>query len=108
MSQLTFDGIVEGEKPESWYKGRTLSHSSIGLYRTCPQRWKFRYIDKVPEKPKSFFSFGKSVHAGLEFLFEKLNEPLPALDDLLVNYKNTWLSEGYETPAQEKWFYQEG
>lgn len=116
MSQLSLDGFAE-EKPSdpevtvdqksSWYKGRVLSHSSVNLYQTCPQKWKFRYIDKVPEKPKSFFSFGKSVHASLEFLFEK-DKSKPSLDDLLSHYKTNWLSQGYETPAQEKWFYQEG
>ncbi len=125
MSQLTFDGFIGGAPSKtaaavpggrsvdeitngSWYKGRVLSHSSIGMYRACPQRWKLRYIDKVPEKPKSFFSFGKSVHAGLEFLFEKIGEALPTLDDVLSHYKTNWLREGYETGAQEKWFYQEG
>jgi RecB family exonuclease len=116
MSQLSFDGFnpTTDNKPlspepaaPSWYKGRTLSHSSISLYQTCPQKWKFRYIDKVPEKPKSFFSFGKSVHASLEFLFEKVKAK-PELEDVLSHYKTNWLSEGYETPAQEKWFYQEG
>lgn len=112
MSQLTFDGfppfapLTTGAK--GGYKGRVLSHSSVGLYRTCPQKWKFRYVDKVPEKPRSFFSFGKSVHGGLEFLFEKIDEPRPLLEDMLSHYKSTWIREGYETPAQEKWFFQEG
>ena len=63
--QLTFDGIAPVVPPapvevpsvprkETWYKGRVLSHSSIMLYRTCPQKWKFKYVDKVPEKPRSF------------------------------------------------------
>lgn len=119
--QLSFDGFVEETLPETvlegkapWYTGRTLSHSSISLYRTCPQRWKFRYIDKIPEKPRSFFSFGKCVHASLEFLYEKVAQnaggaaALPTLDEVLAHYKNGWLRDGYESPAQEKWFFQEG
>ncbi len=114
MSQLTFEGFTGGKPeptplvPASWYKGRTLSHSSISLYRSCPQKWKFRYVDKVPEKPKSFFSFGKSVHTGLEFLFENVKGPLPTLEEVLAHYKEKWISEGYETAPQEKWFFQEG
>lgn len=121
MSQLTFDGFVpEGpaigppvEIPvvgtrADWYKGRVLSHSSVSLYRACPQKWKFRYIDKVPEKPKSFFSFGKSVHAALEFLFNGFPTTLPTLEEVLSDYKAHWIREGYETPALEKWFFQEG
>ena len=109
MNQLTFEGDVvqEGVKKESWYKGRTLSHSSVLLYRVCPQKWKFRYVDKIPERPRSYFSFGKSVHAGLEFLLTKLQGDLPTLEELLSSYKSNWLREGYGTPTQEKWFFQE-
>jgi RecB family exonuclease len=98
----------EVARVESWYKGRVLSHSSISMYRACPQRWKFRYIDKVPEKPRSHFSFGKSVHSALEFLFEKIGEPWPSLDVVVEQYRLKWLREGYESPVQEKWFFQEG
>ncbi len=121
MTQLTFDGAVnDGANPKSlsdvtpentsnsWYKGRVLSHSSVGLYRTCPQKWKFRYVDKIPEKPRSFFSFGKSVHTGLEFLFGRSKDTLPTFDELVAHYKENWLREGYESPQQEKWFFQEG
>src|ERR1044071_6804402 len=118
MSQLTFGdmfGDSETSSPEknfsnkeSLYKGRTLSHSSISLYKTCPQKWNFRYVDKIPEVPKSYFSFGKSVHNGLEFLFSKSKEILPALEEVLAFYKEKWIREGYETVAQERWFYQEG
>ncbi|MFN0117686.1 MAG: RecB family exonuclease [Elusimicrobiota bacterium] len=118
MSQLSFDGFGAEEKKvspapvapkiESWYKGRALSHSSMSMYKTCPQRWKFRYIDKTPEKPKSFFSFGKSVHGGLEFLFEKTSALIPPIEAVLEYYKNTWIREGYETASQERWFFQEG
>ena len=51
---------------------RPLSHSSITLYNECPQKYKFRYIDAVPEKPRHFFSFGRSVHSALEPFGESL------------------------------------
>jgi len=111
MNQLTFGDNLSEEKQkkkESWYKGRTLSHSSISTYQQCPQKWKFRYIDKVPERPRSFFSFGKSVHSGMEYLFAQMKESFPALEKVLTHYREGWLSEGYETPAQEKWFFKEG
>lgn len=121
MSQLSFTGFGAEAEPAAetpatkvapievapWYKGRTLSHSSISTYRACPLKWKFRYVDKVPDKPRSFFSFGKSVHAGLEFLFTK-RDAWPTLEQLLEQYRLQWLREGYESPAQEKWFFQEG
>lgn len=115
MSQLTFEGF-SGEAPipspaESKAvkpAGRVLSHSSISMYRACPQKWKFRYIDKVPEKPKSFFSFGKSVHAGLEFLFSKREGPMPTIEEVIAHYKANWIVEGYAPGKEQQWFYNEG
>ena len=48
---------------------RPLSHSSITLYNECPQKYKFRYLDRIPETPRHYFSFGHSVHLALESTF---------------------------------------
>ena len=122
MEQLNFDSLTGTTTPASEaaappraevfsmkpYFNKPLSHSSVSLYETCPQRFKFRYIDKLPEKPKPFFSFGKSVHAGLEFLFAKLSGPWPSVEELVDFYKKNWLREGYETPEQERDYYLDG
>jgi putative RecB family exonuclease len=121
MEQLDFESFAEtspapeavikpqgSSSPMKPYFNKPLSHSSISMYETCPQRFKFRYIDRIPEKPKSFFSFGKSVHAGLEFLFMNLSGPLPGLEELIDFYKKGWIREGYETPSLERDYYLEG
>jgi RecB family exonuclease len=79
---------------------RTLSHSSIQLYLDCPLKWKFKYIDKVPEKPKSFFSFGKSVHATLQFFYDR--KTAPTLDETLNHFNSNWISEGYKDSIHEE------
>lgn len=110
MSQLTFGESFHKETDgKSWYSGRTLSHSSVSTYQQCPQKWKFRYVDKIPEKPRSYFSFGKSVHSGLEYLFLNLHQDaFPPLERVLDSFQKSWLSEGYDTPQQERWFFKEG
>jgi len=119
MEQLDFESFAGTTQspgapaPDSGFSmkpffNRPLSHSSISMYATCPQRFKFRYIDKIPEKPKSFFSFGKSVHAGLEYLFANITGPWPAVEELVDFYKKNWIREGYESPAQERDNYLEG
>ena len=30
---------------------RHLSPSSAGAYEQCPRRWKFRYLDRLPDPP---------------------------------------------------------
>ncbi len=87
---------------------RPLSHSSISLYQECPQKYKFKYVDKIPEKPRHFFSFGQSVHLALEYFYGvKVPEP-PALADLLKNYKEIWVSAGYKDKFQEEEYFAEG
>jgi putative RecB family exonuclease len=87
---------------------RPLSHSSISLYSECPQKYKFKYVDKIPEKPRHFFSFGQSVHLALEYFYgPKVPQP-PTLKELLQNYKDIWVVGGYKDQAQEIEYFEEG
>jgi putative RecB family exonuclease len=87
---------------------RPLSHSSITLYNECPQKYKFRYVDEIPEKPRHFFSFGRSVHSALEFFYGAKTPVPPTLDELLKSYKETWVVEGYRNQSEEIEYFEEG
>ena len=87
---------------------RPLSHSSITLYHECPQKYKFRYVDAVPEKPRHFFSFGRSVHSALEYFYGAKTPVPPTLAELLKNYKEIWVAEGYRDQSQEVEYFEEG
>ncbi len=87
---------------------RPLSHSSISLYEECPQKYKFRYIDRVPEKPKYFFSFGSSVHEALEFFYGVKTLPAPTLEEVLGYYREHWISAGYKDNIQEQEYFANG
>jgi putative RecB family exonuclease len=52
-----------------------LSHSSVSTYLECPLRWKFLYVDRLPEAPRGYFSFGRTVHAVLEELLRPFVVP---------------------------------
>ncbi|MCI4332912.1 MAG: PD-(D/E)XK nuclease family protein [Thermoplasmata archaeon] len=43
-----------------------LSYSSVRAYLECPLRWKYLYVDRLPEAPRSYFSFGRTIHSVLE------------------------------------------
>jgi CRISPR/Cas system-associated exonuclease Cas4 (RecB family) len=43
-----------------------LSYSGFRAYTECPLKWKFLYIDRLPELPRGYFSFGRSIHSALE------------------------------------------
>lgn len=86
---------------------RALSHSSISLYQECPQKFKFRYVEGIKEAPKSYFSFGQSVHKTLEFLYSSQLIP-PALPEVLTHYETNWVKEGYKSPQEENIKFAEG
>ncbi|MBI5245593.1 MAG: PD-(D/E)XK nuclease family protein [Elusimicrobia bacterium] len=87
---------------------RPLSHSSISLYNECPQKYKFKYVDKIPEKPRHFFSFGQSVHLALEYFYSKTEPVAPSLEALLKHYREIWVKPGYRDESQEAEYFEEG
>ncbi len=52
-----------------------LSYSSYHTYSECPLRWKFLYVDHLPETPHGYFTFGRVVHSVLEDLVRPLLVP---------------------------------
>ena len=106
-----------------------LSYSSFHTYEECPLRWKFLYVDRLPETPRGYFTFGRVVHSVLEELVRPLLVPgprrLPSGDaqrtldefhpegvgptprqpiseeELLALYDRSWLSDGYTSPEEE-------
>lgn len=87
---------------------RPLSHSSMSMFSECPQKYKFKYVDKIPEKPRHFFSFGTSVHTALEFFYGGKELPAPTLDKVLEHYRANWLTVGYKDSLQEQEYFEQG
>jgi len=108
--------------------GSALSYSSVRAYLECPLRWKFLYVDHLPEAPRGYFSFGRSVHSVLEAMLLPLVRPapkvvaegvaqttldewpgetvsapgrLPSREEVLAEYEKDWVSEGYTSPDEE-------
>src|SRR5438093_1561382 len=50
--------------------GPSLSPSRAGDFMTCPLLYRFRVIDKLPEKPSPAATRGTLVHSVLERLFD--------------------------------------
>ncbi len=103
-----------------------LSYSSYRTYLECPLRWKYLYVDRLPETPRGYFTFGRVVHSVLEELLRPLVVPAArrasateaqrTLDDweargappapmsrsdLLAAYERAWSSDGYTSPEEE-------
>lgn len=71
------------------------SYSKMSLYEECPLKYKFKYIDKIKEEPKYYFSFGSSVHTALEFLYSVKNPPFPTAEEVCEAFRQDWRSKSY-------------
>ena len=71
-----------------------ISWSAISTFRTCPLKYKFRYIDGLPEESvSSALVFGTGIHSAVEQHYQSIlsGDPKPDLDALLFAYRSAWL-----------------
>ncbi|MEE9289356.1 MAG: ATP-dependent DNA helicase [Bacteroidota bacterium] len=68
-----------------------LSFSQIDTYQTCPLKYKFRYIYKIPTPPKAYFVYGDIQHRVLEAFFSKIKRGEEVSDETLQRlYQERW------------------
>ena len=84
-----------------------LSFSRVDSYLTCPLKFRYGYVDRLPAEPSPNLSWGSSLHAALECWWDrKLPEP-PPVDVLLQGLYDGWDDSGFEGMAREeklKWY----
>ncbi len=77
-----------------------ISWSAISTFRTCPLKYKFRYIDGLPEESvSSALVFGTGIHTAVEqhFQAQLAGDPKPDLNALLFAYRSAWLPHEPDT-----------
>ncbi|MFQ5797944.1 MAG: ATP-dependent helicase [Bacteroidota bacterium] len=79
-----------------------LSFSQIETYRTCPLKYKFRYIYRIPTPPKAYFVYGEIQHRVLEAFFSKIKRGEEVNDDTLRHlYEQRWREGGFVDTLQQ-------
>ncbi len=71
-----------------------ISWSAISTFRTCPLKYKFRYIDGMPEESvSSALVFGTGIHTAIEQHFQAIlsGEEQPDIERLMFAYRSAWL-----------------
>jgi putative RecB family exonuclease len=71
-----------------------ISWSALSTFRQCPLKYKFRYIDGLPEESvSSALVFGSGVHTAVEQHFQSLlsGDDQPDVDRLMFAYRSAWL-----------------
>ncbi len=92
-----------------------LSYSHIQTYERCPRRYKFAYVEKIPQPLSKSLSFGTSLHNTLyKFLtiYQKIKQeqqqhslfdpaPVPpGYQTLLSCLDESWLETGYSSAEE--------
>jgi putative RecB family exonuclease len=96
--------VLRPEKPDSTnpanevakkITGRDyVSWSAISTFRTCPLKYKFRYIDGLPEESvSSALVFGTGIHTAVEQHYQAIlsGEEKPDVERLMFAYRSAWL-----------------
>jgi putative RecB family exonuclease len=71
-----------------------VSWSALSTFRTCPLKYKFRYVDGLPEESVSAaLVFGTGIHTAIEEHFQAIlaGDTMPDVDKLLFAYRSAWL-----------------
>lgn len=84
-----------------------LSYSKLRIYRQCPLRYRFTYLDRLPRRPRRLFRGAKRVHHALMTWLVYARDGRPSLDAAMRAYDNAWGAEMAGDPGASR-DYQEG
>jgi putative RecB family exonuclease len=71
-----------------------ISWSAISTFRTFPLKYKFRYVDGLPEESvSSALVFGTGIHSAVEQHYQAIlsGEEQPDVERLMFAYRSAWL-----------------
>lgn len=79
-----------------------LSFTRVDTFEQCPRRFRYQYVDGLPQTPAPQLSFGSSLHAALEWLYDRKHPVLPSLEDTLQALYDRWETDGYVDVDREE------
>lgn len=96
------------KKQESKVKLDLPNHFSFSQFKTfesCPYKYRFLYLLKIPTQGKAIFSYGSTIHNTLE-KFLKLGKD--SLSELIKIYEQEWIDDWYETKTEKQERFESG
>ena len=80
-----------------------VSHRQIDDYQTCPLKYQYIHILRVPLRQHHSIVYGSALHAAVEFyLRRRAVGNYTSLEDLLRAFDDAWLNEGFLTREHEE------
>lgn len=87
--------------------GVKISYTSLDTYQSCPLKYKFREVDKIPEVKSKDAVFGNVVHGTLKFIHTP-GVLYPTLDQAMEYFSNSWNPAVFEDENEERAAFSQG
>jgi len=81
----------------------TLSHFQIDDYLTCPLKYKYIHILRVPILAHHAVIYGRALHEAIkEYHLRKVNSRPMTVDELITVFEANWIGEGFISREHEE------
>jgi DNA helicase-2/ATP-dependent DNA helicase PcrA len=81
----------------------TLSYRQVDDYETCPLKYRYIHVLRVPLLTHHGLVYGHAVHEAVRRLFEARLASTPfSEDELVAAFKEAWVSEGFLSRTHEE------
>ncbi len=84
-----------------------LSYSALETFRTCPLKYKFAYIDKIPVTQSGVMQFGSLIHKVMEELYAHQMLPI-SKEELMHLFSAQWKPKLYKDAYQAQSDFESG
>lgn len=81
----------------------SLSPTRISTYLACPVKYYYNFLDPKARfyvKPKSYYSFGSSLHNVLQSFFQDDSIAVKTQEEVFSAVENSWIDAGYTSPTE--------
>ncbi|HEV8143264.1 MAG TPA: 3'-5' exonuclease, partial [Methylomirabilota bacterium] len=73
-----------------------ISHKQIEEYKSCPLKYRYSYVLRVPQPRHHTLVYGATIHEVVEYyLLRRAAGNYTALQDLLSVYERAWVNQGF-------------
>jgi DNA helicase-2/ATP-dependent DNA helicase PcrA len=80
-----------------------LSYFQVEDYLTCPLKYRYRHIMRIPVLPHHNLVFGRVLHSTIHFyLKERMSGKRIKEEELLKEYEDRWINEGFLSREHEE------
>ncbi len=84
-----------------------LSYSSIDTYQSCPLKYKYRQIDRIPEPKSKEALFGTLIHSTMKFIHTPALLS-PTFEQAIDHFSRGWRDDVFESPLEERAAFTQG